>query len=101
MCIRDRATAANKVLEIGGGIVLVVKGEVIDLLSLPNGGIMSDLTMDNLALKLKDMNNKIRKRGSNLDDPLWTLGFLTFTSIVELRITVSGVYDVRKGEIVF
>ena len=97
----DMATAANRVLEMGGGIVLVDKGEVIDLLSLPNGAIMSDLSIGELALKLVDVNNTIRKRGSSLDDPLWTLGFLTFTSIVELRITVSGVYDVRKGEIVF
>lgn len=97
----DMATAANKVLEIGGGVVLVDKGEVIDLLSLPNGAIMSDLRIGELALKLEDMNKTIRNRGSSLDDPLWTLCFLTFTSIVELRITVSGVYDVRKGEIVF
>lgn len=43
----------------------------------------------------------MRERGSKLDDPLWTIGFLTLTSILELRITVSGIYDVKRGAIVF
>ncbi len=98
---QDMAMAANKVLDMGGGIVLVNNGEVIDLLSLPHGAIMSNLAIDELASRLVAINNTIKERGSMLDDPIWTLGFLTFTSIVELRITVSGVYDVRKGEVVY
>jgi len=27
--------------------------------------------------------------------------FLSFTSIVEVRITLSGVYDVKKGKVIF
>ncbi len=97
----DMAIAANKVLDIGGGVVLVDKGNVLDALSLPNGAIMSDLTIEELASRLISINRFIKEKGSRLDDPVWTLGFLTFTSIVELRITVSGVYDVRKGEIIY
>jgi adenine deaminase len=93
--------AANTVLKMGGGIVLVDKGSILYSLSLPNGAIMSDLNIMELAEELKRGNNIFKAKGSILDDPIWTMGFLTFTSIVELRITVSGVYDVRKGTIIF
>jgi adenine deaminase len=29
------------------------------------------------------------------------MGFLSFTSIVEVRITLSGVYDVKRGKVIF
>jgi len=97
----DMALAANTLLEMGGGIVLTDKGSVIHSLPLPFGATMSFLPVRELAAELTKSNSIIRERGSGLDDPLWTIGFLTFTSIVELRLTVSGVYDVRKGEIIF
>jgi adenine deaminase len=97
----DMALAANTVLAMGGGVVLADKGEVLHAMPLPQGGTMSDLKMDDLARELDRINDIMRKRGSRLDDPIWTIGFLTLTSIVGLRLTVSGLYDVRKGEIVF
>ncbi|OPY78842.1 MAG: Adenine deaminase [Syntrophorhabdus sp. PtaU1.Bin153] len=97
----DMVLAANSVLRMGGGVALVDKGEVLHTFRLPYGAVMSDLRIGELARELEKINGIMRDRGSSLDDPLWTLGFLTFTSIVELRLTVSGIYDVRKGEIVF
>jgi len=97
----DMRIAANTVLEMGGGIVFADKGSILYALSLPNGATMSNLSISELAEELKRGNKIFKAKGSALDDPLWTVGFLTFTSIVELRITVSGVYDVRKGMIVF
>lgn len=97
----DMVLAANSVLQMGGGVALVDKGEVLHAFHLPHGAVMSDLRIGELARELEKINGIMRDRGSTLDDPLWTLGFLTFTSIVELRLTVSGIYDVRKGEIVF
>jgi adenine deaminase len=97
----DMQLAANTALNIGGGIVLVDKGNVLYTLSLPNGATMSSLSIGELAEELRKGNKVFRERGSKLDDPLWTICFLTFTSIVELRLTVSGVYDVKKGKIIF
>ncbi len=97
----DMQYAANTVLNMGGGIVLVDKGKLLYSLPLPNGATMSSAGIRELAGELRRGNNIFKETGSKLDDPLWTIGFLTFTSIIELRITVSGVYDVRKGKIVF
>jgi adenine deaminase len=97
----DILQAAEEVLAMEGGVVLVDKGVVLARLPLPCGAIMSNLTVEELAGELRSINGIIRERGSALEDPLWTIGFLTFTAIVELRITASGVYDVKHGEIVF
>jgi len=97
----DMLLAANTVLNMGGGIVLADKGSVLYVLPLPNGATMSSLCMRELAEELCKGNNVFKEKGSKLDNPLWTIGFLTLTSIIELRLTVSGVYDVKKGKIIF
>lgn len=97
----DMCSAANEVLTMAGGIVIADGGKIVHRLAMPHGATMSDLSVGELAVELKRINQIMQDAGSTLDDPLWTMGFLTFTSIVELRITCRGVYDVRKGVIVF
>ncbi len=97
----DMALAANTVLGMKGGIAVVDGGRVLHTLALPFGATMSDLPVRELGPVLRKMNEVLHSLGSPLDDPLWTMCFLTFTSIVELRITVSGTYDVKKGVIIF
>jgi adenine deaminase len=97
----DMAMAGNTVLSMGGGIVLVDGGKVLYSLPLPQGATMSDLKIGDLARQIAEVNHVLRDRGSSLDDPFLTITYLTLTSIIEVRITVSGIYDVKKGEIIF
>ena len=97
----DMALAANTVLAMKGGIAAVEGGRVLGTLPLPVGATMSDLTVAEIGSAYENLNAIIKATGSMLDDPIWTTCFLTFTSIIELRITVSGTYDVKKGSIVF
>lgn len=97
----DMALAVNTVLDMKGGIAIVNDGHVLHTLALPFGATMSRLPVRELGPVVQRTNDVLHTLGSILDDPLWTMCFLTFTSIVELRITVSGTYDVRKGVIIF
>ncbi|MHB8109642.1 MAG: adenine deaminase C-terminal domain-containing protein [Syntrophorhabdaceae bacterium] len=97
----DMALAANTVLGMKGGFAIVDQGRVIEVLPLPIGATMSDLSIRELGQIYQRMNGALQSLGGKLDDPIWTTSFLTFTSIVELRITVSGVYDVKKGTVIF
>ena len=97
----DMALAGNTLLAMGGGIVLADKGKVLHAMSLPIGAIMSALPIGALAHELTRVKEIIRSKGSKLDDPFLTMSYLTLTSIIELRLTVSGVYDVKKGGILF
>lgn len=97
----DMAAAAREVLETGGGVALAQNGEILARVPLPIAGICSLRQVPELAAEIRTLNRKIQSMGCNLDNPLWTLVFLTFTSVLQLRLTYSGVYDVRKGRIVF
>jgi adenine deaminase len=97
----DMRLAADKVLQLGGGIVLARNGHVLSTLLLPIGGIMSALSMPDLCRDLEKVKRAFGEMGSSLEDPLLTMGFLSFTSILDLRITVSGVYSVKEERVVF
>jgi adenine deaminase len=57
--------------------------------------------MGELAREVEKLKRAFRDFGCPLEDPIWTMGFLSFTSVVEVRITPSGVYDVKKGRVIF
>jgi adenine deaminase len=97
----DMVIAANTLLGIGGGIVLADKGKIIYKLHLSQGATMSNLNIKDISGEVAAVNAIMRDRGSMLDDPFLTISYLTLTTIIELRLTVSGVYDVKKAEIVF
>jgi adenine deaminase len=97
----DMVLAANRVLSIGGGIVLADQGKIIYKLHLPIGSTMSGLKIRDVAREITAVNSIIKDRGSGLDDPFLTISYLTLTTIIELRLTVSGVYDVKRAKIVF
>ena len=98
---KDMAQAVNQVVKMGGGITVVKEGKTLARLSLPIGGIMSALKVPRLAGELERITNTLKELGCSLEDPLWTLGFLSFTSLIELRITFSGVYEVKTGKILY
>ncbi len=97
----DMALAANTVLCVGGGIVLADQGKIIYKLHLPQGSTMSSLKIKDVAREITAVNTIMRDRGSMLDDPFLTISYLTLTTIIESRLTVSGIYDVKKAAIVF
>ncbi|NIQ37492.1 MAG: amidohydrolase family protein [Proteobacteria bacterium] len=99
--LNDMRVAAEEVVRMGGGIVLVKDARIAKTLSLPIGGIMSPLPMADLVRELEDLRGTFREMGSLLEDPLLTMTFLAFTSILDLRITVSGVYSVKERRVVF
>ncbi|HVN97764.1 MAG TPA: adenine deaminase C-terminal domain-containing protein [Syntrophorhabdaceae bacterium] len=97
----DMAKAANAVLDMGGGIALADQGKMIYKLDLPIGATMSHLKIKDVAERITAVNDIMKDRGSALQDPFLTITYLTLTTIIELRLTVSGVYDVKKAAIVF
>lgn len=97
----DMALAASEALKPGGGAVFVQNGEIRASIPLPLGGICSMKPVPELAAEIRQLNREIQALGTDLDNPLWTLVFLTFSSILQLRLTYEGVYDVRRKKIVF
>jgi adenine deaminase len=98
---RDMARAVNEVVKMGGGLVIVRQGKVLGRLGLPVGGLMSTRPVPDLAREIRRFVRVLRELGSTLEDPILTLSFLSFTSLIELRITLSGIYEVKTGKILY
>jgi adenine deaminase len=97
----DMAQAAQDVLEMGGGISMVRNGVVQARLPLPVGGVCSRKNVPDLAREITTFHGLLADSGCTLTYPFWTLGFLTFTSVLKVRLTYRGVYDVKDEEIIF
>lgn len=97
----DMALAFNRMMEIGGGHVLVNRGRIVAECRLAVGGVMSHRDIHELAGELAFLEDRLRRMGCTLERPLVTLGFISFSGIPFARITPQGLYDVKNGKIVF
>lgn len=93
------AQAANRVLEMGGGIVLVEDGKLLFELELPVVGGMSVDDMQKVIEQSKALEALLRERGHTHYDPIYSLLFLTSTHLPEIRLTPEGVLHVKNGQI--
>jgi adenine deaminase len=89
--------AVNRLIEIGGGVVLLYKGKVVEELSLPIAGIMTDENPSLVIEKINKMNEFINSSPGKDSNVLLTLGFMALTVIPYFKITDNGLYDFNKG----
>jgi adenine deaminase len=92
----DMAIAANKLGEVGGGIVVVSKGKVLALVELPIAGLMSDERAEIVAEKAGRMVDAMRLCGCSLNNAYMQHSLLALVVIPELRISDIGLIDVTR-----
>jgi adenine deaminase len=97
----DMVLALRRMQELAGGIVLVHEGEVLAEIPLPIGGLMSVDSLEDLTAQIGEMNRVLKCMGCSLENPIFTIGFLTFSALPWLRLTPKGLWDVKKGRIVW
>ncbi len=93
---RDMARAARRLLEIGGGIVIVEGGETVLEIPLPIGGVMAAKALRGIADDARSLYAFLRARGYPHADPHYTLLFFPLDSLPDVRLTYRGVWDVRR-----
>ncbi|MGD0878509.1 MAG: adenine deaminase [Anaerolineales bacterium] len=87
------ALAANKLAETGGGQVVIKNGQVVGLVELPIGGLMSTENAKIVARKTISILDGFRACGCNLNNANMQLSLLALVVIPELRITDMGLVD--------
>ena len=93
----DMAAAANRVVELGGGIVVWDGGAVQAEVPLSIAGIMSEEPLVTVNEKLETAKEKAFALGVGRGiDPFMTLSFMALPVIPSLRITTRGVFDVTS-----
>lgn len=93
--------AIEEIERIGGGLVLVQDGNVVGTLPLPIGGIMTDLSLDEVDAQLEKLLNQAYAMGvSRAFDPFMTLAFMALPVIPEIKLTDMGLFDVLQFDFV-
>ena len=96
----DMAACANRMVEIGGGVVIADGGRVVEELPLPVAGLMSDQPLVAVYERLRSMEKRLAAMGVTMPAPFMTLSFLALSVIPELKITDRGLVDVARFELV-
>ena len=94
------AMAANRLGEVGGGIVLFRDGQELALVDLPIAGLMSDQPAADVAAKADAMMQAMRDCGCTLNNAYMQHSLLALVVIPELRISDLGLVDVRTFEFI-
>ncbi len=96
----DMARAANRLGEVGGGVVVFRQGQEIALVELPIAGLMSRERAEVVAAKAERMVAAFAACGCTLHNAYMQLSLLALVVIPELRISDLGIVDVRTFEVV-
>jgi adenine deaminase len=96
----DMVAAANRVMEMGGGLVAVIDGKIVSELPLRIAGLMSDMTSKEVAERLVELKEATKTMGSKLPDLFMTLSFMQLSVIPKLKLTNLGLVDVEKNDFV-
>jgi adenine deaminase len=96
----DMATAANRLGEIEGGIVVVEHGRVLAELPLPVAGLMSSMKFEEVRDRLVELRTAAHGLGVALEEPFLQLAFIALPVIPALKITDRGLIDVELFEII-
>jgi adenine deaminase len=96
----NMALAANRLGEVGGGVVVFKDEEEIALVELPIAGLMSDERAEIVAGKAARMVEAMAECGCTLHNAYMQLSLLALVVIPELRISDLGLVDVTKFEVV-
>ena len=90
----DMFEAVQELIRVQGGYTLVREGKVVDTLSLPICGLMSNAPAEELITRLDEITAKAWVMGVPRDiDAYITLSFMALPVIPKLRITDVGVFD--------
>ena len=87
--------AVKALIDMEGGMVLVKGGEVLASIPLPIGGLMSDISGEQLKTKLDVFHEKAHvDLGISMSiEPVMTLSFMSLPVIPELKLTARGLFD--------
>jgi adenine deaminase len=94
------ALAANRLGEVGGGIVIFKDGIELALVELPIAGLMSDSPASEVAAKADQMMDAMRACGCTLNNAYMQHSLLALVVIPELRISDLGLVDVRTFQFI-
>jgi adenine deaminase len=96
----DMALCAKVLLEAGGGMAIIDRGQILEKINFPFGGIFSLYPWQEVGSALRGIQTRLKEMGSSFDKPMFALIFLPFVTLPALRITARGLINAKERKIV-
>ena len=96
----DMTAAVARLQGLGGGIVAVAGGKVLEELPLPVAGLLAELPVTEVVERLDRLHDHLATMGVKTPSPFMTLSFLALSVIPSLKITDRGLIDVDRFQVV-
>jgi adenine deaminase len=96
----DMLAVVKRLVELGGGNVVVDDGRVVAECPLPVAGLLSDAPLADVIAQSRACNEAAAALGWTGQTPFLTMSFLALTVIPSLKITDRGLVDVDRFELV-
>ena len=95
----EMAIAANAIIQMRGGNVVVKDGKVLERMTLPIAGLMSDFSAKDTAAFNARVRNAVYELGAGIDvEPFMNMAFLSLPVIPAIKMSTQGLIDVLKFE---
>ncbi len=94
----DMALAANRLGEVGGGVVIFAGGKELAMVEMSIAGLMSEERAEVVAAKADKLVAAMADCGCTLNNAYMQHSLLALVVIPEIRISDQGIIDVRKFE---
>lgn len=89
----DMLAAAQRLIALGGGKVVVANGQVMAELPLPIAGLMSPLPLEKIIPAAAKLTAEAHNLGCTLPSPFMALSFLSLSVIPQIKLTDKGLFD--------
>lgn len=96
----DMAIAANELAKLGGGMIVVLDGEVIAAVPMAIAGLMSEKSLDVVVKEVQALEQAWKTIGCMLNAPFMTFSLIALPVIPEVRITNRGLADVTEFKLI-
>ncbi|MFC5468942.1 adenine deaminase [Cohnella suwonensis] len=96
----DMAFAANELVRIGGGMIVVEDGRVLAEVPMAIAGLMSEKSLDEVVVEVARMEDAWKRIGCPLNAPFMTFSLIALPVIPEIRITNRGLADVTRFKLI-
>ncbi len=93
---KDIAFAANELVDMQGGIIVVKDGKILAKFPLPIAGLISAMTFEDAIVEYSEIDSKIVDAGCRFKNPHLIPLFLPFLALPEIRILYSGIVDIKN-----
>ncbi|MGG1514109.1 adenine deaminase [Paenibacillus oryzisoli] len=96
----DMALAANELIKLGGGTIVVDGGKVLAQVPLRIAGLMSDKSLPEVVREVTQLDAAWKAIGCPLNAPFMTFSLIALPVIPEIRISNRGLVDVTAFKLV-